>query len=61
MAGITNSWIEQYTVQPTPCINTDNQSGSTAACDFSLSNCIVWAIVGLVIGSITFSKKGSNQ
>jgi len=54
MAGITNSWIDQYYTQPTPCI-TNTPSGST------LSSCLLWVIVGLVLGSITFQKKGSQQ
>jgi hypothetical protein len=54
MAGITNSWIEQYTTQPTPCIT--NTPGSS-----SLSSCLLWLVIGLVLGSVTFQKKGSQQ
>lgn len=51
MAGYVNSWIEQYTTQPTPCIQDTVQETTT------LSNCVLWLIVGLVIGSLTFEKK----
>lgn len=55
MAGITNSWIEQYTApETTPCINDNKDAGS-------FSNCILWLVVGLVLGSLTFSKKGTTQ
>ncbi len=56
--GIANSWIEQYTMSPTPCIGggTTSTGGST-----TLSSCLVWLLVGLVIGSLTFQKKGSQQ
>lgn len=53
MAGITNSWIEQYTIEPTPCIN---NTGANI-----ISNCIVWLAIGLILGSITFEKKGSHD
>jgi len=58
MAGIANSWIEQYTAQPTGCGvgGTVTDQGSS-----TFSSCIVWLLVGLVIGSLTFSKKGSSQ
>ena len=50
MAGVTNSWIQQYTDQPTPCIN--DVKGSS-----SLGSCILWLLLGLAIGSLTSSKK----
>lgn len=57
-AGIANSWIEQYTTQPTPCIT--NTGGSTMF-STSFSNCLLWLVLGLVVGSISFQKKGSQQ
>jgi hypothetical protein len=57
MAGVANSWIEQYTTQQTPCIN--GSGGSSGSSTFS--SCLVWLLVGLVLGSITFQKKGSQQ
>lgn len=55
MAGVTNSWIEQYTTQPTPCITNTTGIGS------SFSSCLIWLIAGLVLGSITFQKKGEQK
>ena len=58
MAGIANSWIEQYTMQPTPCItNTGTNVGAGGSSLFG--NCVLWLLVGLVVGSITFQKKSS--
>ena len=56
-AGITNSWIEQYTVQPTPCI-TNSTNGVSSNGTFS--SCLLWLAIGLLVGSITFQKKGSS-
>ena len=58
MAGVANSWIEQYTTTPTPCVGGSSTSifGSN-----TLSNCLLWLVLGLVVGSITFQKKGSQQ
>lgn len=56
MAGIANSWIEQYTTQQTPCI-----SNTSSAFSASFSSCLLWLAIGLVLGSITFQKKGSQQ
>jgi len=53
MAG-SQSWIETYTMQPTPCItNTPGQS--------TLSSCVLWLVIGLVLGSISFQKKGTQS
>lgn len=58
MAGVANSWIEQYTTQPTPCINT---GGSNVFSTSTFSSCLLWLALGLLIGSISFQKKGSQQ
>lgn len=50
MAGVTNSWIQQYTDQPSPCIADTSSSNS-------LGSCILWLVVGIVIGSLSFEKK----
>ena len=52
--GYVNSWIEQYTDHPTPCAN-PNAGGESI-----LDNWVVWVIVGLVVGSVAFGKKGKN-
>lgn len=55
MSGVTNSWIEQYTNQPTPCIN-DVQNTN----DGSFSSCLMWLFIGVIIGSLSFEKKGKT-
>ena len=52
-AGIANTWIDQYSTQPVPCITNSTSISS------SFSNCLLWLVLGLVVGSITFQKKGS--
>lgn len=48
--GTTNSWMGQTVLaQPSPCAP-ENQGTA-------LSNCILWVVVGLVIGSLSFEKK----
>lgn len=55
MAG-SQSWIDIYTQVPTPCVvNSQPQPSST------LSSCLVWLVVGLVLGGLTFQKKGTQQ
>ena len=57
--GIANSWIEQYTMQPTPCINNSgNVAGVNTSTDdgCSFTECILWAVVGFVVGNMI--KKG---
>jgi hypothetical protein len=53
MAGTTNSWFAQYANQEAPCIN-DVQNSS------SISSCLLWLVVGLVIGSLSFEKKKTS-
>lgn len=55
MAGIQNSWISATVLdQPSPCAETSQQTGT-------ISDCVLWLIVGLLIGSLTFEKKGTQQ
>lgn len=53
MAGST-SWIDTYLAVPTPCAP-NSQSPTT------FSSCIVWLMLGLMLGGLTFQKKGSQQ
>jgi hypothetical protein len=53
--GVSNSWIQQYTDQPSPCI-ADTSSGSS-----SIGSCILWFVVGIVIGSLSFEKKYKGE
>lgn len=55
MAG-SQSWIDTYTQYPTPCI-AETPATPTA----TLSSCLVWLVVGLVLGGLTFQKKGTQQ
>lgn len=56
MAGVTNSWIGTTVLdQPLTC---GTNSGSTNS---TFSNCVVWLIVGLVIGSLSFEKKHDTR
>ena len=59
--GIANSWIEQYTMQPTPCIVNTGQNVASSENGSTFGNCILWLVVGLVVSAITFQKKGSHQ
>lgn len=62
MAGVANSWIEQYTTTPTPCVAGSTGAGSeTTNTAPTLSSCLLWLVVGLVIGGLTFQKKGSTH
>ena len=61
MAGIANSWVESYYNQEIPCLGQVVQPAPQPASESGFSSCIVWLIVGVVLGSITFSKKGSQQ
>lgn len=53
MSGYVSSWIEQYTTSPITCANQPPVSVS--------SSCLVWLVVGLVLGSLTFEKKHKVQ
>lgn len=55
--GVSNSWIQQYTDQPSPCI-----ADTSVSNDSTFGNCLLWLLVGLVIGSLSFekNKKGLN-
>jgi len=59
MAGIANSWIEQYTSQQTPCIGGTSTGVNLSAGTFS--NCLLWLALGLFLGSLSFQKKGNQQ
>jgi hypothetical protein len=62
MAGIANSWIEQYTQTQLPCTGgVTGSTGSNGSSSSTFSSCILWLVVGLVLGSITFQKKGSTN
>ena len=61
MAGIANSWIETYYNTNVPCLGQPIPTAQPPATESGFSSCIVWLIVGVVLGSITFSKKGSQQ
>lgn len=52
MAGST-SWIETYSALPTPCAPGSQPS--------TFSSCIVWLMLGLMLGGLTFQKKGTQQ
>lgn len=51
-AGYVNSWIESYTAQDVPCIQE-----TTPILTSTFSNCVIWLVVGLIIGSLQFEKK----
>ena len=57
MAGFVNTWIDQYTQQQTPCINNPGSYSTTT----SFQSCLLWLALGLLIGSISFQKKGTQQ
>jgi hypothetical protein len=59
MAGIANSWIGEVYAQPTPCI-TDTPVNQITN-NTTVSSCLIWLVVGLLLGSIRFEKKGSQQ
>lgn len=56
-AGIANSWIETYTQRPTPCINNSGSAGGLINGSGTLSTCLVWLVVGLVVGSMVKGNK----
>jgi hypothetical protein len=58
MATGTTSWIDTYTQTQTPCV-TGLNSGNTGVTG-SFSSCIVWLIAGVIIGGLTFQKKGKT-
>jgi len=49
MAGVTNSYFEQFQQQPMPC------GGSVTGSSWAL-----WLLVGLILGSLTFQKRGTQ-
>lgn len=54
--GTTNSWMGQTVLaQPSPCDPAVTETEST------LSNCVLWLVVGLVIGSLSFEKKHDTR
>lgn len=57
MAGIANSWIETYTTQAPVCASGSTPPSPTP----TLSSCLVWLLVGLVLGGLKFQSKGSQQ
>ena len=57
-SGIANSWIEQYTLRPTPCITDSKSAGGSGLGDSgTFGSCLVWLLVGLVVGTMVKGKK----